>query len=373
MTFQTRNPNPGDSTESEIVVHIGHNKTGSSAIQTLLSRNRNRLAEFGVEYPHQASLDAAARGEVSAGNPEAFKSFSGNASGRVLFSSETFLNRVDTKRNFVDVLNDLPGKKKIICFTRDLVAHFASTYGQYIKRKAGTDTSRSFVSQYEVFAKLERTIRAANNAGHEMVLANYSRHNSDLEVLFMELILGEKAAEFLQGANRFEGVVNRSLTSGELEFQRQFNRHSDHKTSGYISDVLVNALPAIEADRITIDHQTYDALVEKTRTPISFINEHLPVDEQINVEATDQVREADDAKRLYFNRDQIDVLVASIAEQMKSRSIRQTEIQALRDVAVKIEAAAPELRPAAIELMRIAQRLRPEGKFISKKLKEWER
>ena len=57
--------------KTKLFLHIGHGKTGTSAIQSSLAIASNDLAEQGINYPIQQSLrDRASRLEITSGNWE---------------------------------------------------------------------------------------------------------------------------------------------------------------------------------------------------------------------------------------------------------------------------------------------------------------
>ena len=53
---------------ARLFLHGGAPKTGTSAIQVLLARHAEALAERGVVYPEGHLFEAARRGQVTAGN-----------------------------------------------------------------------------------------------------------------------------------------------------------------------------------------------------------------------------------------------------------------------------------------------------------------
>ena len=57
--------------KTKLFLHIGHGKTGTSAIQSSLAIASNDLAGQGISYPIQQSLrDRASRLEIPSGNWE---------------------------------------------------------------------------------------------------------------------------------------------------------------------------------------------------------------------------------------------------------------------------------------------------------------
>jgi len=51
-----------------LYLHIGHGKTGSSALQSFLALNSNLLENYRIEYPEHASFENAINGKISSGN-----------------------------------------------------------------------------------------------------------------------------------------------------------------------------------------------------------------------------------------------------------------------------------------------------------------
>jgi len=54
----------------KLTLHIGHGKTGTSALQSFLALNENLLLEYGICYPKNYTFDAAKKGYISSGNLE---------------------------------------------------------------------------------------------------------------------------------------------------------------------------------------------------------------------------------------------------------------------------------------------------------------
>ena len=56
---------------ADLVIHVGHGKTGTSAIQSFLALNQAKLREFGVIYPDNGwwvqPVSATAVSNLSAG------------------------------------------------------------------------------------------------------------------------------------------------------------------------------------------------------------------------------------------------------------------------------------------------------------------
>ena len=47
---------------SNLVLHIGRNKTGSSYIQSVLALNIKQLSKYGINYPQPSDIKKASKG-----------------------------------------------------------------------------------------------------------------------------------------------------------------------------------------------------------------------------------------------------------------------------------------------------------------------
>ena len=80
----------------EIILHIGHGKTGTSYLQSCLALNRQKLLDIGIDYPEFKTFEKAKRGEISSGNGYLFFKDYLNAQflseqNRILYSSELII------------------------------------------------------------------------------------------------------------------------------------------------------------------------------------------------------------------------------------------------------------------------------------------
>src|SRR5829696_7329900 len=143
-----------------IVLHIGATKTGTSAIQSALARNRDRLLTQGALYPEGLQEDKAQAGRVTSGNGHIFRRFRKTyeeAAGlacqefeaalqntiatradadTVLFSNEALggLNQealADLQKIFARYFRVV----RLVYYVRHLADHAVSQYGEYIKRR----------------------------------------------------------------------------------------------------------------------------------------------------------------------------------------------------------------------------------------------
>tara|TARA_B000000460_G_C21538428_1_gene404547 strand:- start:6666 stop:7655 length:990 start_codon:yes stop_codon:yes gene_type:complete len=138
----------------ELVLHIGNHKTGSTAIQSVLSANCTTLENNSVLYPEIGRFAGAHHllattmkktvekhiEEFSAnqnqGGAKIFEEFlteitliRENAKhGKIIFSSEEFFNVNNLDIDKVEKLFSLFNKVTIVCYLRNQVEHIESTY-----------------------------------------------------------------------------------------------------------------------------------------------------------------------------------------------------------------------------------------------------
>jgi hypothetical protein len=224
-----------------VVLHVGASKTGTSAIQTWLARNQQRLEEHGSSYPSQlGGLDSAIEGKITTGNAAKLAS-------RILQNGE---RSVDTSPKFVSWLNRLldhpadtillsdkilqscnedgliylkflfenGGRQvRIIYVVRNVADHFFSKWGQQVNilgeyvrwEESSSKKIMKFPFSLDHFAIF---------CGREFIqVIYYERNKYDIVRPFLALLT---PAEF---GDRLVERVNRSLSPREMELMRAFN------------------------------------------------------------------------------------------------------------------------------------------------------
>lgn len=371
----------------EIFIHIGHGKTGSSAIQSFLATNRNLLLKYGVDYPEHGSFSAAKQAKISSGNGGLVLSdFQFNSNHDVyLFSNEGLYGRLKRKEDLISLIDRLPAKPVLICYTRDLFDYYTSSWGQSIKRgKAIADIDEHAKGFNGFLGILANYIKWADELGYELIIKNYSRHSDNLIKHFCSLIIPENSM-FFSEANFDIGVVNRSLTTSEYKMQQLFNKFFPNKSSDFISDVLVNELPNIKSDVSKITETTYRILLSKYKDNIDYINSHIEDYEQISIDPKGLIsntKEYSDESAYCFSEEQLSALVRSISRKMMSMEadllenkdvISRDNAWMLRDISMKYEKGEPLVIEDTYKLMELAVKLYPYGPFMNEKLDEFKR
>jgi hypothetical protein len=264
----------------ELLLHVGHYKTGSSYIQSALACSVSDLSDIGIYYPANKKILRASEGRISSGNGEILTSDFGSyvdaakgASTILLSSEKLFLWFPDDEfqtalAKFVDAFQI--SKIKILLYIREPVEHISSSYQQAIKRGGYTESLNVFCEQYSHVYKVHEFIaHCAEVQRYDVKILNYSFCSENLIESF-EKWLGIPIG-FLTTPPIAR--INRSLTFGELEFQRIANVFFGKKAS-FLADKLCESLPDIKSDVIYLSLAEQKMLLDKLSPYCCDINDY---------------------------------------------------------------------------------------------------
>ena len=308
--------NRGSHHGNTAIIHIGHGKTGSSAIQAYLAQNRLKLASKDINYPFHRSLEWARDGKISSGNGSLLLDIR-NASGNDLYSDETLCARLDDER-IARIQSCYRGGVRFICYTRDFFDHALSAWGQNVKRAGYKFGFPKFLKNVygghlnQLLIWLER----AERQNIKLEVFNYSRHRQHIVEHFTSLILGDNSRDFLTQFPPQRQLVNRSLTLAEYELQRLMNIHFPKKTSTFVSDVFVNELPNIQSEKPKVSEALYDFAGEKFLPVIKAINAYLPKEEHLTFEdfnTLNKPAKSMQTDRMNLSRQQLETFIKSLS------------------------------------------------------------
>lgn len=306
----------------KLVLHIGHGKTGTSAIQSFCARHQGKLRSHGIDYPHHPSFDNAIDGKITSGNINPRKEgwldtiklvTEASAAETVLFSNEDMFHIIARdwaqfcamRKNF---------DTQVILFVRDPVEMLLSSYGQAVKRGGHTGTLEEFWPSERHTAKASQLLKMLQDEGVPVILRNYSPHKSAVIEAFLGCLLQDVSAF----RDDFDvGTINRSLTNGELAFQMAFNRHFGKESARFVSDVLVTELPDAQAEHAYLSRDAFDTFTDGLKEAIAHLNGALPEPEKIAVLDYEAYHFAPSDQDVQLTAEQIDVVVAAISKRMK--------------------------------------------------------
>lgn len=296
-----------------LYLHVGHGKTGSSYIQSILSTHRQRiLGKLGINYPVVES-DRSSEGKISSGNGAIFLRDPGNpehvdcgsGDGSVLYSSE-FLFAVQKNwlnRQVIDQLLTKFDCINVLIFIRNPDEMLSSAYQQSVKRGGYTDTIEKYSETFNFFRDVEIFLKKLDQLpGIHPTVYNYSFGRSRVASLLSKWL----------GSNEVLDVsfppINRSLTYAEIALQREINVFFG-KSGDLVADELCERLPELRSDVIRPNRDAWLAFRAKNLPTIQEINNLVPLAERLAFE-----EELDRAKPMQATLDvaQIQVIAQSL-------------------------------------------------------------
>lgn len=355
----------------KIILHIGHGKTGSSAIQSALARNHELLKTAGILYPEGKASDPARRGEVTSGNIDIENWFEGqviptaraaDGYGTILFSNENLFHAFDA---FLDRHRDYESEFafEIILFVREPFEKLNSAFQQAVKRRGFAGDIGEFAAADTDADRAAGILRTLDARGVPFRLFNYSAlRRASVQAFFdhlgvWDLIRADGDADV--------GTVNRSLTAAERGLLLHVNQLFGVEFGSAIADALVHRLPDLAADMAPIDAETRGRFQDSNLEAVEAINAFLPAAEQLRLDPTILPLESDSGDK------RLSEAQAEVIRSVFPAVLSYKDGVVLRDIAMKYESGEPLTREEGIALMQYAQKARPHGQIIAGKLKEW--
>ena len=374
--------------KTKIVLHAGHGKTGTSAIQSALAISADALLKSNISYPIDPNeRQRAARFEITSGNWKHNPSISlseqciqlaadNKAGHTIVLSSESlfwhlsdFISQKEQWDQFVEI--------HVILAVRELEEMLSSEYQQRVKRHGESKPfeqflkRRHFISSHHKKAAEVLTQLSQNNI--PITLINYSKHKQTISRRVFEAI---GCGEHFPAEQMNDLVINRSLSQKELQMLMMINAlYYDQFPwiSARLSDALAKNLPNTETQRSRISAKSLEKLYLKNDEYLQIINSHLSAEEPLTAHQTlDQDQKPNNQpRRLQKIRQE---------EDQSIRLISQTLLEALRndptqrlcnetiDTLIKTSQADDVPANVEVELLEIAKINRPQGQRLGQLL-----
>ena len=308
-----------------LYLHIGHDKTGSSFIQSTLALNDAVLKANGIHYPSVGNFSKARMGHISNGNWVAFDDPAAAIEAAparcraTLFSSEGIFSRLGTPkhfRTFTAMLERLAIEKvHVLLFIRDPIDHISSEYQQKIKRGGEHRPSvDDYSSSYKIPTRVNRLLSLFDEEPvFDVTVRNYSRVRDGILPIFTDWIgLPENALD----ASSLDQTVNRSLTRDELYIQRRVNMHLG-RSGDLLADRLCNLLPHVEASLSRPSPAVQREMLARLEEDIAAVNARVDPADAYSLEIVEPTgAEADEMLRL--SEEQADVIIDGLAGEIAS-------------------------------------------------------
>ena len=374
--------------KTKLFLHIGHGKTGTSAIQSALAIASEELAKRGINYPIQPSLrDRASRLEITSGNwqPNPEISLSDQLleiekknqnNSKIVLSSESLfwlipdlIQRKNSWENFIDL--------HIILAVREVDEMLSSEYQQRVKRHGDSMPleqfirARHFVSSHH--AKAAEIIELMSQSSIENTIINYSVHKHDITQQVFKSI----GAEDLYPADNINGaIINRSLSKKELEILITINALYYRKfplISTRISDALIKNQPQLKAQKCKITRQQLEKVYEKNNIYLQAINSRLEPNEKLTLPSSfchesAETLPPEEAEKIR-NEESISMdLIGDTLQQFFAEKSQKKLSNDTVDAIIKLSQSGKVSKMTEVELLEVAKENRPQGQKLAKLL-----
>jgi len=320
------------SSRQEIILHIGHGKTGSSFIQSSLALSVASLRNAGIEYPEVVSLKRATRGDISSGNLAADRAFVQTVTdvarrhpkaNRLLFSSEwLFVYIREDNETLASLQRDFD--VTVVFFIREFLALKISNYNQGVKRHGYINPLGPFLAEDQTPKAVLSVLQAVERAGCRLEVFNYSRHSDHLLATFAGAI-GVAPETLLQPP---VARVNRSLDEAELALARRFNAALGESSGVLLANALCHQLPLHPSGIPRVTRKNYDAFRARVAPFEAAINPLLPPSERYGADEPILIENEDEGQGrvMGFTEAQIDVVAQSLGGEIVSLRASKAEL-----------------------------------------------
>lgn len=374
--------------KTKLFLHIGHGKTGTSAIQSALAIASEDLSRLGINYPIEESLrDRASRLEITSGNWSPTQginltdqlidmSKNNKHNSTIILSSESLfwlIPELLQNKSAWHTCIDL----HIILAVREIEEMLSSEYQQRVKRHGDAMPleqflrARHFISSHH--AKAAEIIELMSQLKIKNTIINYSKHKRDISQLIFNLV----GAEDLYPADKMAGaVINRSLSRKELELLITINALYFKKfpwISTRISDALIKNQPKLEAQQCKIAKQQLQKVYEKNNSYLKIINSFLAPSEQLKTLSSlshESSQEYSQEQARKIREEEIisesligDTLLQSLTNESKAKLSNETV-----DAIIALSQSGKVSKTSEVELLQVAKENRPQGQKLAKLL-----
>ncbi len=372
--------------KTQLFLHIGHGKTGTSAVQSSLAIASDELSKKGIRYPIQQSLrDQASRLEITSGNWQPNPEVSLTAqlleiannnpkNEKIILSSESLFWLVpELIQNKSEWENHI--ELHIILAVREIEEMLSSEYQQRVKRHGDAMPLKQFLRARHLISshheKAAEIIGLMSQSKISNTIINYSKHKRDISRLIFKFI----GAEELYPADQMAGaIINRSLSGKELEILITINALYYSKfpwISTRISDALIKNQPTIEAQRCKIDKQQLEKVYEKNNAYLQTINACLDPTEQLTTLTTlsDKITPEKSPEQLNKIHEEELISVHLIANTLLEALTQKPQHKLSNDTVdaiIELSQSGQVSKSIEVELLELAHENRPQGKQLRK-------
>ncbi|EOH6076166.1 hypothetical protein ACMAVI_000687 [Burkholderia cenocepacia] len=270
--------------KSTLFVHAGGPKTGSSALQSFLEFNSEKLGACGVGYLNKAGISF--EHQISSGNGEmlrgaicaceedtasvaqVIKSYFENNSTAIC-SSELFSDfSPENWRLLANVCRAEGIELHVVFYVRNVIPFMKSVYDQLVKRHGMYEDFDVWVRTAEWLHIHTLRSLAETLSRDEITVISYEAINKRVVDSFVGLIS-------IDALEHQDLIVNRSLTAVERDFLRRINREFGGVFSEEISDRMIYADPYARSEAVQVSAEIECELERRYGADLNWINKEF--------------------------------------------------------------------------------------------------
>jgi hypothetical protein len=287
-----------------IILHIGLPKTGSSALQALLSINAQALHRIGISYPNPENaqitacsgnlmhvmLNMATADRVIHNSQELVRAYlartvdaaiNASACQTVLLSGE-FLSAWMSSET-VEWLKNLDSRHSvtIIAFVRDIYDQTVSAWKQNVKTSSTSADLDAFVKSQSLKRKNKalRNVAMLADSDFDLRLINYDHHKAELfDALFREIGVETAGVDLYRGENR---LFNPSISYRQA---KMISLASQSAGLSRLSALLLNQFrTSVDRRKDPVFTDIDQSLLDDFKSELCVLNRLLPEGEKLRV------------------------------------------------------------------------------------------
>jgi hypothetical protein len=281
-----------EAARNQLLLHVGHAKTGATALQAALARSIPDLASHGIHYPAPPDAETGRAGQAPGANlhapdiAERYRAERRRAEPdhKILFSAEAGFYVFPEDPSALSHLLADGVAIEVILFIRNPATLARAVYAQMVQRLGVTEDFDTFLVEFGFLHEVERFLDLATELGLPIWVWNYSDDpNAVLPV--MEDILSVPPGT-LEPAH--VPPVSRSLTRMEIKVVQALIASHGAGAAAAAADALCARLPDIPPDPPMASAAAYSAFSRRIAPQIARINARLDPSVQYRLEAYEE-------------------------------------------------------------------------------------
>lgn len=358
---------------TKLYLHIGHPKTGSSALQVSFARSMQTLRKWEIYYPEHRSTRMAQSGMFTAGNLNRVKLFESYYehcaefpdAKAIFYSCEGLFDDLDQPESQVLRLAEAGVEIKLLMFLRNPVEFALSFYQQKVKSAGYVGSVDDYLSTFDHLDQVGRVLDLTTRHGIDLTLYSFDRNKKTLLEL-AEKWLGLPTGTLEQPER---APTNRSVTRAEQAFLSSLSAHLGPSGTDHIGKNLTNQLPSVPKELPALSRKAYEGFVTRIAPKVDELNTVLSPELQYQVTPYEHLYEHEPAQGHFeFSKEQIDVITQALASRAPTEEFAREFIRWVKGLTAGATLSDEDI----LRLNIMGQILRP-GNFPAKRMTRLEK